>query len=102
MKKTTLLIILLAICKFSIFSQGCLPDGIIFNSQSEIDSFPINYPNCTEIEGFVTISGEGITNLDSLHSITSIDRGLAIVQNPKITDISGLSNLKKNIISCVF
>jgi len=34
----------------SISSQPCLPEGIIFNYQSQIDSFQIMYPNCTEIE----------------------------------------------------
>ena len=31
--------------------QTCLPDGITFVRQSQIDSFPFNYPGCTIIEG---------------------------------------------------
>jgi hypothetical protein len=39
-----------------LFSQGCLPEGIFFSSQEEIDNFQTNYPGCTEIEGDVVIS----------------------------------------------
>jgi hypothetical protein len=53
-------------------SQPCLPDGITFNTQEQIDNFQINHPNCTEIEGGVVIEGDDITNLDSLIVITSI------------------------------
>jgi len=48
------------------FSQSCLPDGIEFYSQSEIDNFQTNYPNCTEIEGDVAITGLDIYNLNGL------------------------------------
>ena len=54
MKKLILSLILLFIW-FMGSSQGCLPQGIIFISQAQIDSFPINYPNCTKIEGRVNI-----------------------------------------------
>ena len=33
----------------------CLPQGIIFTIQAQIDSFQVNYPGCTEIEGYVEI-----------------------------------------------
>lgn len=35
----------------------CLPDGITFPTQSQIDSFPVYYPGCTEIQGDVEIGG---------------------------------------------
>ncbi len=48
-------------------AQSCLPQGITFSTQNQIDSFPINYPNCTVIEGEVTIGTYGgssiITNV---------------------------------------
>ena len=47
-----------------LFAQGCLPEGITFTTQEQIDSFAINYPGCTEIEGFVDINGNNITNLN--------------------------------------
>jgi hypothetical protein len=33
-----------------LFSQGCLPEGITFTTQDQIDNFQANYPECTEIE----------------------------------------------------
>jgi len=54
MKKTTLLI--LVIFHFSLFTfhsiaQSCLPQGITFTTQAQIDNFQPIYPYCTEIEG---------------------------------------------------
>ncbi len=34
-------------------AQSCLPDGITFETQAQIDSFQVNYPGCTEVEGNV-------------------------------------------------
>ena len=36
----------------------CLPEGITFTTQEQIDNFQTNYPGCTEIEGDVYI-GDG-------------------------------------------
>ena len=55
MKKLTLLIALACIIQATAFSQSCLPEGITFTTQAHIDNFQTNYPNCTEIEGNVTI-----------------------------------------------
>lgn len=79
--------------------QSCLPDGIIFTSQSEIDSFPYNYPSCSEIEGFVTIGPLNswdeidISNLDSLISINSILGDLLVWNNDLLANLSGLDSL---------
>jgi len=54
------------------FSQPCLPSGITFSTQEQIDNFQTNYPNCTEIEGDVIIEGNDITNLDGLSVLTAI------------------------------
>ncbi len=84
---------------FGIFgiSQGCLPQGIVFLDQSEIDSFRSNYPGCTEIEGNVTIGsyggGANISNLDSLIGIIRIGGDLKVVYNYYLTSLEGLSNL---------
>jgi hypothetical protein len=37
------------------WAEGCLPEGIKFTTQAQIDSFQINYPGCTEIEGGCTL-----------------------------------------------
>jgi len=75
MKKTIIIIIIILISFFekSLMSQSCLPEGIIFNTQDQIDNFQVNYPNCTKIEGNVTIQGYiSITNLIGLNMLTSI------------------------------
>ncbi len=96
------LILLLGIIIFFIpdfFSQSCLPDGISFQTQLEIDSFAVNYPYCTEIEGGVWINSDEITNLDGLDQLTSIGGSLLIgyeywnISNTYLTSIEGLSNL---------
>jgi hypothetical protein len=73
-------------------AQSCLPQGITFNYQTEIDSFQINYPNCTQIEGDVQISSYSITNLDSLSVLTSIGGALMIYVDV-LSSLTGLKNL---------
>ena len=65
MKRITIIILLLLVAQAIIFSQGCLPEGITFTTQQQIDDFQTNYPGCTEIEGDVEISGDDISNLSS-------------------------------------
>jgi len=75
MKNFTLIIFIIfhsSLFTFHLFSQPCLPEGITFSTQEQIDSFQSDYPNCTEIEGGVVIEGIDITNLDGLEVITSI------------------------------
>jgi hypothetical protein len=75
------------------FSQSCLPDGITFTTQAQIDSFQVNYPNCTEIEGDVIISGNDITNLNGLLVLSSIGGCLVIEWTSSLTSLYGLNNL---------
>jgi len=73
--KKLIFIILTIHCSLFIlhsFSQPCLPQGITFNTQEQIDNFQINYPNCTEIEGDMIIEGDDITNLDGLNVLTAV------------------------------
>jgi hypothetical protein len=80
---------------------SCLPEGIYFTTQAQIDSFQINYPNCAEIEGSMTINGDDIYNLNGLSVLTSIGGSLYIgvvdpfgdPSNPNLVNISGLENL---------
>jgi len=76
--------------------QPCLPDGIIFRTQNEIDSFPIKYPNCTEIQGNVLIEENvigNITNLNGLSVLTSVGGYLDIFYNEALTSLTGLDNV---------
>ncbi len=54
------------------------PDSLYITSQSQIDSFQILHPNCTDIEGNVTICGTDITNLNGLNVITTFGSDLMI------------------------
>ncbi len=80
----------------SITAQSCLPEGISLGSQIQLDSFSINYPNCTEIEGNVLIgfiAADDITNLDGLNNITSIGGDLEFLYNDVLFSLVGLENL---------
>lgn len=93
MTKRIQLIISLLFASTAMYTQPCLPEGIYFSTQAQIDSFPINYPNCTEIEGTVTISGPDITDLRFLNTITNIDGSLNILDNDNLTTLDGLENI---------
>ena len=93
MKKYTLLLALALILQVSASSQSCLPDGIIFTTQMQIDSFQINYPNCSMVEGDIEISGDDITNLDSLVVLTVIDGDLFVGYTTMLASLSGLNNV---------
>ena len=93
MKKIFLFTVILICCSVSAFSQSCLPEGITFLTQEEIDNFQSNYPGCTEIEGTVAISGSDIANLNGLSVLTSIWEDLWIQSNPSLTNLTGLDNL---------
>jgi len=46
MKRPILLIVIAFIIQIEVSSQSCLPDGITFSTQAQIDNFQINYPGC--------------------------------------------------------
>ncbi len=97
MKKVFFFTISSFLLTFAAQAQSCLPNGIIFISQSEIDDFPLNYPGCTVIEGSVGINYQfgptDISNLQGLSAVRSIKNGLYIQNNPMLTDLNGLENL---------
>ncbi|RLD51636.1 MAG: hypothetical protein DRJ05_18205, partial [Bacteroidetes bacterium] len=74
-------------------SSSCLPDGITFTDQQQIDDFQTDYPGCTEIEGDVEINGSDITNLNGLNVVTAISGELLIENNSSLLDLTGLENL---------
>jgi hypothetical protein len=80
---------------------SCLPNGIVFTTQAQIDSFPIIYPYCSEILGSVQIDGDEINNLNGLSNIHSIQEDFFIGTwiypyngNLSLNNLSGLENLK--------
>ncbi|MBU2650043.1 MAG: T9SS type A sorting domain-containing protein [Bacteroidetes bacterium] len=93
MNNITLLILTLLFTQIKAISQPCLPEGITFNTQAQIDNFQTNHPNCTEIEGNVEINGNDITNLNGLNVLTSIGGDIEISGNYILTNLMGLENL---------
>lgn len=76
--------------------QTCLPDGITFSTQEEIDSFSEDYPGCTQISGHVIIQEStpgAITNLEGLSQITGIGDYFMISNNTLLENLSGLGAL---------
>lgn len=74
-------------------AQSCLPEGITFTSQEQVDDFSINYPGCTSIEGYVKIQGP-VTNLNGLSVLTLIGGDLNMLNNGTLQNFTGLENLE--------
>jgi hypothetical protein len=73
---------------------SCLPYGhYYFITQSEIDNFPTNFPDCSNLAGNILIRGGDITNLDGLSLLTSIGSDLTIIGNSVLNDLTGLESL---------
>ncbi len=94
--KTILLYMISSCLPFFVHAQTCLPGGITFTSQAEINAFPANYPGCTNILGDVlideTVNGD-ITNVDSLSQLVAVSGNLSISNNPGLTNLYGLLSL---------
>ena len=97
MKKNYLPFIILILSVFGkLAAQDCLPAGITFSTQAQINAFSTNYPDCTELLGNVIIKGlpaGNITNLSGLIQLTSIGGDLRIESNTALTSLTGLDNI---------
>ncbi len=88
--------IIFLLFSFSNWAQSCLPEGITFSTQGQIDSFAINYPGCTEIEGDVKIqesTSNNISNLIGISQIVTIEGNLVIRSNKSLLTLNGLENI---------
>jgi hypothetical protein len=76
-------------------AQGCLPEGILFSTQEQIDNFQTDYPGCSEIEGDVNIgiSGTNINNLNGLGVLTAIGGNLTISSTNGLMSLNGLDQI---------
>lgn len=93
MKKLSLFLILFFCVQALLISQNCLPDGIVFTNQEEIDNFQSNYPGCTCIEGDVVVHEDDISNLLGLDVLTEI-QGYFMVYETQLTNLQGLNALE--------
>lgn len=67
------------------------PNSLVFNSQADIDAFPINNSNCETVRNIV-ISGNDINNLTRLSTLIYVEN-LSINNNPILTSLNGLNNI---------
>ncbi|HEV8511667.1 MAG TPA: hypothetical protein VGQ59_00225, partial [Cyclobacteriaceae bacterium] len=77
---------------YSFSANGQCVGPITLSSQADVNAFPSTY-GCTELSGTLTISGNDITNLDSLHHLTKVDMDLFITNNHNLSNLTGLSLL---------
>jgi len=91
---TRIFALLILFTGFAIYAktQVCPPGEVSFQSQQEIDSFAVNYPGCSVIEGNVGIFADDITNLNGLAGI-SVIKGWLFIGGSMLSDLSGLNNL---------
>lgn len=94
MKKILLPVLFVFLFSNLSISQGCLPDGLILETQTQVDNFPSDWPGCSIIEGDLIVEGGNIVNLDSLFSITIIEGDLQINSCYELQSVSGLSNIE--------
>ena len=91
--KNLLFSILLTLSRVLLIAQ-CPPDDLlIFSSQAQIDAFKVEYPNCTEFDGGITITGSSIINLYGLSNLAHIGGDLNILYSATLTGLAGLQGL---------
>ena len=92
---TTSFLAIALLFNFSANAQCPAPPKLTLNSQAEVDAFPANYPGCTMIPSNVDliVSGNDITNLDSLKQLVSVEGTFDIKNSAILSDITGLINL---------
>ena len=93
MRKTLPPLLLALLASLSAYSQFCLPDGITFTTQAQVDNFKINYPGCTTIGGDVKVFQSTVSNLNGLNEITTIGGNLWLQNNIWLSTLNGLQNL---------
>ena len=75
----------------------CPLSNLNFTSQQQIDNFPIDYPNCTEIVGNIIVGQyfgtTNITNLNGLSQIETVGGDLYIRSNESLSSLSGIENI---------
>ncbi len=75
----------------------CPPAGITLTNQAAVNTFAVDYPTCTTINGSLQIGIEGvpsdITDLTPLSNLTTIMEDLRIFDNDLLTSLNGLQNL---------
>ena len=76
-------------------SDDCNINDLVLNSQQAIDSFAIDYPNCSELIGNLIIEEtEGaITDLRGLKFLQTVNGNIIIRGNADLSSLEGLENI---------
>jgi len=74
----------------------CPPGDVTLSTQAQVNQFLIDYPNCTQITGNLTIAdgsnpSTDVTNLAPLSNLTTVTGGVGIFNNPFLTNLNGLN-----------
>ena len=86
-------IILFMLASMSISAQAkCVLENNTFTRQSQLDSFPLLHPGCTELER-IGIYTSGITDLSALGSLKNINS--LTIYRTAITTLTGLDSLER-------
>jgi len=96
MKKLLLIVAISFMGLVTAKAQSTYSGNLKFQTQADIDVFIIVYPNCTKIDGNVTIeetTPDDIWNFAGLSRITEITGNLIIQNNHKLPFLSWLENL---------
>lgn len=87
------IMILLLFIGSGVYSQTCPSGNLVLTAQSQVDSFPSLYPNCSRLPGDLELSGD-IVNLDSLYQIDTILGGIKSIGSTRLKNFKGLRNLR--------
>jgi len=83
----------------NLIAQDCPEGSVALKTQAAIDNFLVQYPNCTEIQGILTIGTDylitpsDISNLNGLVNLVKINTSLNITNNPSLRNLEGLDEL---------
>ncbi len=95
--KAALQLFTIAMLLFAFKANAQCPTGnVTLTTQAQVDQFIIDYPNCTQITGYlaigVTSGTSNITDLSPLNNLISIGSFIQ-VSNTSLTNLGGLNNL---------
>jgi hypothetical protein len=87
-------------------AQSCLPNGITLGSQANVNAFVANFSNCEEIEGFLDIQGATVTDISGLSNLRKVHGNLFIRDCPQLLSLDGLQNLDSvgrgfSLLNCI-
>lgn len=76
-----------------LLSDPCPPGDVSINSQSDLEKFIEEYPDCEEILGSLQITGN-VEDLTPLRKIKKVVRGLSIHYTDRLEELTGLDSIE--------